>query len=236
MSGSASAWRSARDLPQRLGGIGDLVDKEVRLPAGSRLLITATGTIKPGVTGTIVNTATVAAPDGFIELAPANNTATDGDTELERRADLAIEKIACSDPLDCAATEVDRARAGDDRSTTRSGSTTTGSSDVEGATVSDVLPEMLSDAVLELRRRAGARAALLAAAADRAAVAAAPRCTTATTSTTSRAPALPPLAARRRPGRRPRGRASRPTGSTSTSPARPTTPWRSSAATCATAA
>jgi uncharacterized repeat protein (TIGR01451 family) len=118
----------------------------VRLPAGSRLLITASGTIKPGVTGTIVNTATVAAPNGFIELAPANNTATDGDTELERKADLRIAKIACSDPLDCAATEVTELVPG----------TTIhyeirvdndGLSDVEGATVSDVLPELLSNGI-----------------------------------------------------------------------------------------
>ncbi|MEO8195215.1 MAG: beta-propeller fold lactonase family protein [Thermoanaerobaculia bacterium] len=127
-------------------GVGDLVDKQVRLPAGSQLLITAAGTIKPGVTGTIVNTATVAAPNGFIELAPANNTATDGDTELERKADLAIDKIACSDPLDCAATAVAELVPG----------TTIhyeirvdnhGLSDVQGATVSDVLPELLADAV-----------------------------------------------------------------------------------------
>ncbi len=127
-------------------GVGDLVNKEVRLPAGSQLLITASGTIKPGVTGTIINTATIAAPNGFIELAPANNTATDGDTELEREADLRIAKIACSDPLDCAATEVTELVPG----------TTIhyeirvdndGLSDVQGATVSDVLPELLSDAV-----------------------------------------------------------------------------------------
>ncbi len=127
-------------------GVGDLVDKPVRLPAGSKLLITATGTIKPGVTGTIVNTATVAAPNGFIELAPANNSATDGDTELERKADLRIAKIACSDPLDCVATEVTdlvpgttihyEIRVDND-----------GLSDVQGATVSDVLPEVLSNAV-----------------------------------------------------------------------------------------
>ena len=135
------------DLSERIRtGLGDLVDKEVRLPAGSQLLITAAGTIKPGVTGTIVNTATVAAPNGFIELAPDNNTATDGDTELGRKADLRIDKIACSDPLDCAATEVTELVPG----------TTIhyeirvdndGLSDVQGATVSDVLPELLSDAV-----------------------------------------------------------------------------------------
>ena len=127
-------------------GVGDLVNKEVRLPAGSQLLITATGTIKPGVTGTIVNTATIAAPSGFIELAPTNNSATDGDTELERRADLRIEKIACSDPLDCVATEVSELVPG----TTihyQIRVDNDGLSDVEGATVSDVLSELLSDAV-----------------------------------------------------------------------------------------
>ncbi len=127
-------------------GIGDLVDKEVRLPAGSQLLITASGTIKPGVTGAIVNTASVAAPNGFIELAPANNTATDGDTELERKADLAIDKIACSDPLDCVATEVtELVPGGTVHYEIRVDNL--GLSDVEGAAVSDVLPEVLFDAV-----------------------------------------------------------------------------------------
>ncbi len=118
----------------------------MRLPAGGKLLITASGTIKPGVTGTIVNTATVAAPNGFIELAPANNTATDGDTELERKADLAIDKIACSDPLDCVATEVtELVPGGTIHYEIRVDND--GLSDVEGATVSDVLPEVLFDAV-----------------------------------------------------------------------------------------
>jgi uncharacterized repeat protein (TIGR01451 family) len=127
-------------------GSGDLVDKQVRLPAGSQLLITASGTIKPGVTGTIVNTATVAVPNGFIELAPANNTATDGDTELERHADLAVEKIACSDPLDCAATELTELVPG---STVHYEIRVEndGLADVQGAQVSDILPEVLSNAV-----------------------------------------------------------------------------------------
>ncbi|MEO7794488.1 MAG: beta-propeller fold lactonase family protein [Thermoanaerobaculia bacterium] len=127
-------------------GTGDLVAKTVRLPAGSKLLITASGTIKPGVTGTIVNTATVAAPNGFIELQPSNNSATDGDTELERKADLSIDKIACSDPLNCVATEVSDLVPG----------TTihyeirvenAGLSDAQGARVTDILPELLSNAV-----------------------------------------------------------------------------------------
>lgn len=124
-----------------LSGDGDLV-KPVNLPPGGSVRIEATGTIKPGVVGTISNTATVSEPDGVIDLAPSNNSATDSDTVLGRRADLEVTKIACTDPLDCAATET---------TTAVPGATVYyqvrvenfGPSDVQGATVADVLPEAL---------------------------------------------------------------------------------------------
>ncbi len=127
-----------------LTGTGDL-EKPVRLPPGGSVRITATGTIKPGVTGTIVNTATVGEPTGFIELDPSSNSATDGDTVLARVADLSIEKIACTDPLDCAATET-----GDLVPGTRVDYQLTvenlGPADVQGASVRDVLSETLANA------------------------------------------------------------------------------------------
>ena len=128
-------------------GNGDFAAKPVRLPAGGRLLITASGTVKPGATGTIINTATVAAPSGFIELAPANNTATDADTILARRSDLSVEKIACSDPLDCAATEITDALEPGTPIHYQVRVDNAGPSDALGASVRDVLPETLANAV-----------------------------------------------------------------------------------------
>lgn len=125
-----------------LSGTGDLV-KTVRLPPGGMIRVEATGTIKPGVVGTISNTATVTEPIGVIDLDPSNNSATDEDTVLGRQADLEITKVACTDTLDC---------DGDPLVTTAVPGAAVhyqvrvenlGPSDVQGATVTDVLPEAL---------------------------------------------------------------------------------------------
>ncbi len=50
-----------------------------------------TATISAAATGTLANTATVAAPGGVTDPVPGNNSATDTDT-LVRNADLSITK------------------------------------------------------------------------------------------------------------------------------------------------
>ena len=50
-----------------------------------------TGTIDPGFTGTLTNTATVTTPPDWMETNPANNTATDT-TEITAQADLLVTK------------------------------------------------------------------------------------------------------------------------------------------------
>jgi uncharacterized repeat protein (TIGR01451 family) len=76
------------------GNIADAVD----LPAGSSITYTVTGTIAASATGTLVNTATVTAPAGFVEGNTANNTATDSDT-LTPQADLSVSKSDSPDPV-----------------------------------------------------------------------------------------------------------------------------------------
>ena len=60
--------------------------------AGQALTITITGTVGPGTTGNLVNTATVTAGAGQTDPATGNNSATDTDTQGAGVADLAIAK------------------------------------------------------------------------------------------------------------------------------------------------
>ena len=71
-------------------GSGDINDT-VNLPVGGSVTYTASCTIAPGATGSLVNTATVSAPAGVTDPNLANNTATDTDT-LAGSANLAITK------------------------------------------------------------------------------------------------------------------------------------------------
>jgi uncharacterized repeat protein (TIGR01451 family) len=71
-------------------GSGNINDT-VNLPSGGGVTYTAACTIAAGATGTLSNTATVAAPAGVTDPDPANNSATDSDT-LVPQADLAITK------------------------------------------------------------------------------------------------------------------------------------------------
>ena len=71
-------------------GSGNINDT-VNLPVGGSVTYTASCTISPGATGSLVNTATVSAPTGVTDPDPANNSATDTDT-LTAQADLAITK------------------------------------------------------------------------------------------------------------------------------------------------
>jgi Domain of unknown function DUF11 len=50
------------------------------LASGDTVSMTLTGTIDPNATGTIANTAMVAAPAGTIDTDTTNNSATDTDT------------------------------------------------------------------------------------------------------------------------------------------------------------
>ena len=59
---------------------------------GNALSIAITGTVSPSTTGTLANTATVAAGAGTSEANLANNGATDSDTQGTGLADLAITK------------------------------------------------------------------------------------------------------------------------------------------------
>ncbi|HZF08262.1 MAG TPA: carboxypeptidase regulatory-like domain-containing protein [Thermoanaerobaculia bacterium] len=62
-------------------GSGDLNDT-VNLPSGGSVTYTASCTISGAATGTLDNTATVAAPAGVTDPTPGNNSATDSDTLL----------------------------------------------------------------------------------------------------------------------------------------------------------
>ncbi len=80
-SASPGAWCPA-------SGAGDL-DQAVDLPAGGTVTFTATGTVDPGATGSLVDVAAIVVPAGTIETDPANNSAADTDA-LTPRADLEI--------------------------------------------------------------------------------------------------------------------------------------------------
>ena len=71
-------------------GAGNINDT-VNLPSGGSITYTASCAISAAATGTLSNTATVAAPAGVTDPTPGNNSATDNDT-LAPSADLAITK------------------------------------------------------------------------------------------------------------------------------------------------
>jgi len=73
-------------------GSGNINDT-VTMPWGSKIVYKATGKVTSAATGTLSNTATVAAPFGVAESNPTNNGATDSDT-ITVKADL---KISVSD-------------------------------------------------------------------------------------------------------------------------------------------
>ncbi len=71
-------------------GAGNINDS-VNLPSGGSVTYTASCTVSAGATGTIANTATVAAPGGVTDPTPGNNSATDTDT-VTISADVSITK------------------------------------------------------------------------------------------------------------------------------------------------
>jgi LPXTG-site transpeptidase (sortase) family protein len=60
----------------------------VNMPVGGSIVYTVTAKIVGSPTGDLVNTATVTLPDGYSDLTPANNTATDRDTFYTEPASL----------------------------------------------------------------------------------------------------------------------------------------------------
>ncbi|MCA9216017.1 MAG: DUF11 domain-containing protein, partial [Planctomycetales bacterium] len=109
-------------------GIADTVDME----AGSTITYLVTGAVTSSATGTISNTATVAAPNGVTELDTSNNNATDEDT-LTPEVDLQITKVD----------NVNEVALGGLVNYTIV-VTNSGPSDVVGATVTDTFPSEFS--------------------------------------------------------------------------------------------
>ena len=68
------------------------INNTVTMPAGSTIVYTVIANVSGSATGTLSNTANVAAPAGVTDTNPANNTATDVDN-LVPTADLSITKI-----------------------------------------------------------------------------------------------------------------------------------------------
>jgi len=113
------------------GGAGNIGDT-VNLPVGGSVTYTASCTISPSATGSLVNTATVSTAGGVTDPAPGNNSATDTDA-LGANADLSIIK---SDG-------VTSATAGGSVTYTITASNA-GPSAATGATVTDTFPSDLT--------------------------------------------------------------------------------------------
>ena len=101
----------------------------VSLPLNGFVVLTLSGTIKPSATGTLSNSATVAAGTGYADMTPGNNTDTDNDTVLMPEADLSVDKTAPPGPLPVAT----------DFSYTIT-LTNNGPSDATGVTLTDRIP------------------------------------------------------------------------------------------------
>jgi len=67
------------------------INASVNLPTGGTATFTVTGTVDPAATGTLANTAAIAAPVGITDPNTGNNNATDTDT-LSAQANLGITK------------------------------------------------------------------------------------------------------------------------------------------------
>src|SRR5690606_36865656 len=108
------------------------INGSVNLPSGGSVTYTASCAIAASASGTLSNTAVVAAPGGVTDPTPANNSATDSDT-LNASADLSISKTD----------GVTTATPGGSVTYTISASNA-GPSNVSGATVADTFPAALT--------------------------------------------------------------------------------------------
>ncbi len=115
-------------------GSGNISASTINLPAGGSFTFTVTAPISSAATGTLSNTATVAAPGGVTDPTPGNNSATDSDT-ITQSADLAITKTD----------GVTTAIAGGSVTYTITASNA-GPSNATGVTVADTLPASISGA------------------------------------------------------------------------------------------
>lgn len=61
-------------------GAGNNISVPANIAVGDSIVITVNGTVSPGFTGNLVNTATIAPPSGVTDTNPNNNTSTDTDT------------------------------------------------------------------------------------------------------------------------------------------------------------
>jgi len=113
-------------------GSGNINDSSINLPAGGSFTFTVTAQVSAAATGTLANTATVAAPGGVTDPVPANNSATDTDT-IVQSADLAITKTD----------GVTSVTAGGSLTYTIT-ATNAGPSNITGATLADTLPASLT--------------------------------------------------------------------------------------------
>ena len=85
---------------------GNTVSTTVDLTNGAIATYTITGTVSPGTTGTLANTASVTTPLGTLDPQPGNNVATDSNNAQAVQADPTItitpgtSNVARSAPLD----------------------------------------------------------------------------------------------------------------------------------------
>ena len=123
------------------------INRTVNLLPGGSVSFTASGTVAPGATGSLVNTATITPPVGLNDPLTTNNTATDTDT-LTPQADLAITKT------DGQANAVPGAPL-----TYTVTASNPGPSTATGATVSDAFPGALSGVTWTCAAAAGSSCA-----------------------------------------------------------------------------
>lgn len=116
------------------GQVSGPLDDTVELPAGGQLVYTAQCDIAADAVGVLSNLASVEPPAGVVDLQPGNNVASDLDTVLRPRADLAISK---SDGLVTVG-------PGGSLTYTVSASNLSGPSDAVDALVSDLPPAPLT--------------------------------------------------------------------------------------------
>ncbi|MDQ3012209.1 MAG: DUF11 domain-containing protein [Acidobacteriota bacterium] len=123
-------------------GTGD-INATVNLAANGTATFTVTATVRSDSTGSLVNTASVAAPGGVTDPSIGNNTATDTDT-IAQSADLSITKANSA------------VKVTPGMQTTYSiVVTNAGPSAITGATVTDNLPGVLSNATWTCTASAG---------------------------------------------------------------------------------